>query len=77
MFSITFSNVYVVTKCDHLWINHPSTALSRINFFISSASTIYADCNGIFKLFIRVKFQKLRAPERDRPELFDFEKSAI
>ena len=31
----------------------------------------------VFKKIIHVTLQKLRAPERDRFELLDFEKSAI
>ena len=63
--------------CDRLYLYQPSTAFSQITFFISSASAIYDDCNGIFKMFIRVTLQKLRAPERVRSELLDFEKSSI
>ena len=66
-----------VSICDRLYINQPFTAFSQITFFILSTSAIYADCNGIFKMFIRVTLQKLRAPEHDRSELLVFEKSAI
>ena len=67
----------MVYICDRLYINQPFTAFSRITFFISSASTIYADCNGVFNIFSRVTLQKLRAPEHDCSELLDFEKNMI
>ena len=42
---------------------------------MSFSSPIYADHNGIFLIFIRVTFQYLWVPVRNRSEICHFEKS--
>ena len=67
----------LVTKCDRLCINHPSTAFNQISFFMSFSRPIYGDYNGIFLIFIRVTLQNLWAPVRNRSEICHFEKSVF
>ena len=44
---------------------------------MSFSSPIYADYNGILLIFIRVTFQNLWLPVRNRSEICHFEKSAV